>query len=67
MLCNVNAQRDVNIAMYGNGNKNVITEKKNQVRVYLVLFTSLAFFVTVRMSVVLKRTVVDDMTDFSTT
>ena len=29
MLCNVNAQCDVNIAMYGNGNKNVITEKKN--------------------------------------
>ena len=28
MLCNVNAQCDVNIAMYGNGNKNVITEKK---------------------------------------
>ena len=29
MLCNVNAQCDVNIAMHGNGNKNVITEKKN--------------------------------------
>ena len=28
MLCNVNAQCDVNIAMHGNGNKNVITEKK---------------------------------------
>ena len=28
MLCNVNAQCVVNIAMYGNGNKNVITEKK---------------------------------------
>ena len=30
MLCNVNAQCDVNIAMHGNGNKNVITEKKKK-------------------------------------
>ena len=30
MLYNVNAQCDVNIAMYGNGNKNVITEKKKK-------------------------------------
>ena len=28
MLCNVNAQCDVNIAIHGNGNKNVITGKK---------------------------------------
>ena len=30
MLCNVNAQCDVNIAMYGNGNQNVITEKQKK-------------------------------------
>ena len=30
MLCNVNAQCDLNIAMYGNGNKNVITERKKK-------------------------------------
>ena len=28
MLCKVNAQCDVNIAIHGNGNKNVITGKK---------------------------------------
>ena len=29
MHCNVNAQCNVNIAMYGNVNKNVITKKSN--------------------------------------
>ena len=38
MLCNVNAQCDVNIAMHGNGNKNVITEKKKKKKLSCVVW-----------------------------
>ena len=37
MLCNVNAQCNVNIAMHGNGNKNVITGKKKNYAEYWMI------------------------------